>query len=531
LINRPLTQTLSQIGNAFKGIGDEIQREIRLARQLSQAFRENNRELAVLEARRAFADRQIRALKFTIDDVTASYGLRIAANRQALEIETEINADEVRLAEDQLALTLGDLTRSGSQEINENLIPSFFREEFLEQARVRVEAVRRETRLLISELENENLDFEGARSFLQGRGLQSDDAAVERFLQSFTRLQEVQQRSFEVQTEYNNTLNSINAEAVDRLREAQERLLSAQLAVRDALRDSDNLEGEAAINRRRELALEQIQILEDETRAAFRAANEQFNLENDFIELRRRANEQADTELTEFRFEQQRERINNESQALTQELELLEQSANDTLTLEEFKAQEQLRIRIDALQQLRQVAVDQFGADSDEVLNIDVQLAQANREGTGLNESAQARIRQGLLETADLRRQVGLAEVELIQEVADKTIDVEKFKQAQRLGLEIEFLQEKRRILATDPDANPEELGLIDLQIQNLENQITDLGNLNLGPLQRIKNAIQDTFNLDDATFQTLSQQVGGILSNLSAGISASFDRQISEYD
>jgi hypothetical protein len=119
---------LSDIKNAFKGIGTEIANDTRLAIELKKSFqdlRDSERDLNVETAQRRS---QIEQLKLIAEDVTKSEEERLAAARKAFKIENDLldkrlaNAEEaVRIQKEQNEVNQSmdaDLDALAEKEIN-----------------------------------------------------------------------------------------------------------------------------------------------------------------------------------------------------------------------------------------------------------------------------------------------------------------------------------------------------------------------------------------------------------------------------
>lgn len=103
---------LQDVKATFTGIGDEIQREVKLAVELKkqlQALRDSDRELRVETAQRRA---EIEQLKLVAEDVTKSEQERLEAAQKAFDIENDLlnkrlaNAEEaVRLQQEQMSMS------------------------------------------------------------------------------------------------------------------------------------------------------------------------------------------------------------------------------------------------------------------------------------------------------------------------------------------------------------------------------------------------------------------------------------------
>lgn len=103
----------------FAGIGDELQREIKLAYELNDISQQLERQEVMLNMQRAAGRKEIERLKMISDDTTKSTKERIAAAKQASEIEQADMKQQIELGEKKLANLLGQ--KEVTQEVRDML--------------------------------------------------------------------------------------------------------------------------------------------------------------------------------------------------------------------------------------------------------------------------------------------------------------------------------------------------------------------------------------------------------------------------
>lgn len=103
----------------FAGIGDELQREIKLAYELNDISQQLEKQEVMLNMQRAARRKEIERLKMISDDTTKSTKERIAAAKQASEIEQADMKQQIELGEKKLANLLGQ--KEVTQEVRDML--------------------------------------------------------------------------------------------------------------------------------------------------------------------------------------------------------------------------------------------------------------------------------------------------------------------------------------------------------------------------------------------------------------------------
>lgn len=103
----------------FAGIGDELQREIKLAYELNDISQQLEKQEVMLNMQRAASRKEIERLKMISDDTTKSAKERIAAAKQASEMEQADMKQQIELGEKKLANILGQ--KEVTQEVRDML--------------------------------------------------------------------------------------------------------------------------------------------------------------------------------------------------------------------------------------------------------------------------------------------------------------------------------------------------------------------------------------------------------------------------
>jgi hypothetical protein len=98
--------------NSFKGIGDEMSREVKLAGEISDGLAEIEKRQAALILTNAERERDVKALNKIAEDTTKSAQERLDAANLAIAIETQRMQDAVSIQRDKVALLEKEYDRS-----------------------------------------------------------------------------------------------------------------------------------------------------------------------------------------------------------------------------------------------------------------------------------------------------------------------------------------------------------------------------------------------------------------------------------
>lgn len=342
-------QSANDMKGAFKGIGDEIEREVKLAVQLKEALNKIEKQEVTLSMRRAANKAQIEELKKISDDTTKSTNERIAAAQKAYELEKKDLDLQVQLQERRLANTLG-YTRMND-----------------------------EVRKLLDTIKSGDIT---ADELIGKLGIsESNIEDLKEFRDQFNALQELQESSFTRQTEQQNTLNSLRQEAATKISEQQkaeaEALVAAkQKEVEEVRKAEDELlklitdggerqrqEVEVAYERQIEDLKTRLQTEKDLTTEAQQAINTQI------IALEQQKQMELQT-LSQEALQDEIQRKQEEFQTLLEQEKEQIQVRFETL-LEQNVDNEQAKLEIELEQKQAELeALQQLEGESQEAFNL-----------------------------------------------------------------------------------------------------------------------------------------------------------------
>lgn len=342
-------QSANDMKGAFKGIGDEIEREVKLAVQLKEALNQIEKQEITLSMRRSANKAQIEELKKISDDTTKSTNERIAAAQKAYELEKKDLDLQVQLQERRLANTLG-YTRMND-----------------------------EVRKLLDTIKSGDIT---ADELIGKLGIsESNIEDLKEFRDQFNALQELQESSFTRQTEQQNTLNSLRQEAATKISEQQkaeaEALVAAkQKEVEEVRKAEDELlklitdgrerqrqEVEVAYERQIEDLKTRLQTEKDLTTEAQQAINTQI------IALEQQKQMELQT-LSQEALQDEIQRKQEEFQTLLEQEKEQIQVRFETL-LEQNVDNEQAKLEIELQQKQAELdAMQQLEGESQEAFNL-----------------------------------------------------------------------------------------------------------------------------------------------------------------
>lgn len=100
---------IDELKNAFKGMGDEIEREVQLMGALEKRLIQIEKAESLLNIVRSATRARVKELNKLAEDTTKSYEARAAAAREALEIETNLMNSQIELQKQRIANLLGEV--------------------------------------------------------------------------------------------------------------------------------------------------------------------------------------------------------------------------------------------------------------------------------------------------------------------------------------------------------------------------------------------------------------------------------------
>lgn len=496
----------SDLRNEVKSVVDEAVFEFNRAQELIRKTQELRDRSIELDLKRSAANKDLRELNLLIEDITASERDRTEAAIRFNDIETNLVKEQIQLQKEKLA------TLFAETEVTERV------NELLDQAAQGVLTVDD----LLGELGISNSTIKD----------------VEEFRDEFLKLNELQERSFEVQVTNNNKLNAIRESAraaakaqreeVERLnKEYQDLLKTINARVQQA--ELESLEGEERLQREKEIALEELRLLEEKARAAAQAARQEFVAEEQFAALRLAVEERTQEKISQLRIDNAKKVISEEEKRLLAQTELLSFSADAELNLEEFKAQERIRIQREALLKQREILAQEFGEESVQVLELDVQVRNLEAQDVANIEANLKRIRDEQLKAIQQEEALALKEVELLQVGSSEILTLEQEKQQQRLLIQLQALEKRREIVAEATGIDSFETREIDLTIQRLQQQIDAFDQIKLDPIQRFKQQFLEALRINEDDFAFLQEQTTAIFASIAEGVDANRERQLEE--
>lgn len=340
-------QSANDMKGAFKCIGDEMEREVKLAVQLKDALNQIEKQEVTLSMRRASNKAQIEELKKISDDTTKSTNERIAAAQKAYALEKKDLDLQVQLQERRLANTLG------YTKMND------------------------EVRQLLETIKKGDIT---ADELIGKLGIsESNLEDLKEFRDQFNALQEAQESSFTRQTEQQNKLNTLRQEAATKIAEQKKAEEEAEAAARqkeieevrkaeDELlklitdeREKQSRQVEVSYSRQIEDLKKRLQTEKDLTVEAQQAINTQITAlekqkQNDLKVL----SDEALKEELERKKEEYNKLLEQEQEQIQLRFKtLIEQSANNEQSKLEIELEQKLA-ELEALQQLEGESEDAF---------------------------------------------------------------------------------------------------------------------------------------------------------------------------
>lgn len=413
---------LADMKESFKGVGDEMAREISLAIKLEKVLQDVAKAEVNLDIRRAAANTRLKELNKDIEDQTKSTKDRIKAAQEFANIEEGLVSEEVSNQEKRVAAMLGFA-------------------EVTDEVREKIKQIGQE---------GVSLDQLGiSESTL-------DDA--KEFRDEVTKLFEVQTRSFEIQTTNQNKLNTlINEEK----RKREEAAKAAQAAAQKAT-DAAIKENQVKLQLFIEQSKGQAKSLDDELKQADAVKNKKLAILEQELKAGKKTQTEAELERLKIKnefLEQQKNLIVDYAQ---QELDVYKEThkgrieqgqlLNDSLVALEVQ-------RLDAIAQ-KEKEFQQKRLDQGVISQQEYNAAIADID-------AEAKANKDALQSEQKQQQ---EEAKLIDLENQRALDEERLRYD--LDLQLQYLeQEKQRELA-EAEKKGADLAKINAKYGKLEEQI-----------------------------------------------------------
>lgn len=286
---------INKLGDAFRGLGEEIKNAGNSGRELVRSIQELNQSQDEFTINQATLERSIQKQRQIAEDSTKSISERIRALQEAGRIEAQIENERLRQAEENLKnVRTANVLKNGTLLVDQELAEA---EAALEQERARAEF----------------------RKFQDLKALRA--------------LREESRQAAEAEKKALDELSKI----INRLNSQINQLRIEELSPRDRIKAELRL------------ALDEIDRFEQETRAAFAARKQQFNLEAEFDELRLLTRAQAERELTDLELSEIAKRADERVQEATRRKEAQEAELQRELQNIEIRKQIELT-RIEQIQ-------------------------------------------------------------------------------------------------------------------------------------------------------------------------------------
>lgn len=376
----------------FAGIGDELQREIKLAYELNDISQQLEKQEVMLNMQRAASRKEIERLKMISDDTTKSAKERIAAAKQASEMEQADMKQQIELGEKKLANILGQ------------------------------KEVTQEVRDMLDAVSKGAMSADDAISRL--RLSESTVSDLKDFADLFQNVVDKQRDSYTKQIELQNKTNSITKESSRKILETKKAQQAKELElIRQAEDTALSLVKEGIEKQRQTINLQYDRQIEDLKRklsseknltdAAKKALNDSMVL----------AEQKRDADLKKLSDESIQALIKKETERIQLQLDSVKegtsQEHNLRLSLIEQNRQAELAANLQLAEELRQSEADINAAYNKQITdeNEAFRKEQFDRQSEYIRlewENKILRAKEGTLQEYDLKLQQAQAEYDVL---------------------------------------------------------------------------------------------------------------------
>ena len=376
----------------FAGIGDELQREIKLAYELNDISQQLEKQEVMLNMQRAASRKEIERLKMISDDTTKSAKERIAAAKQASEMEQADMKQQIELGEKKLANILGQ------------------------------KEVTQEVRDMLDAVSKGAMSADDAISRL---GLsESTVSDLKDFADLFQNVVDKQRDSYTKQIELQNKTNSIAKESSRKILETKKAQQAKELElIRQAEDTALSLVKEGIEKQRQTINLQYDRQIEDLKRKLSSEKNLTDAAKkalNDSIVL---AEQKRDADLKKLSDESIQALIKKETERIQLQLDSVKegtsQEHNLRLSLIEQNRQAELAANLQLAEELRQSEADINAAYNKQLTdeNEAFRKEQFDRQSEYIRlewENRLLQVREGSLQEYDLKQQQAQAEYDVL---------------------------------------------------------------------------------------------------------------------
>lgn len=376
----------------FAGIGDELQREIKLAYELNDVSQQLEKQEVMLNIQRSASRKEIERLKMISDDTTKSTKERIAAAKQASEMEQADMKLQIELGEKKLANLLGQ-------------------KEITQEVRDVLDAVSKGAM--------------SADQVISQLGLsESTVTDLKEFAEVFQDLSDKERESYTKQIELQNKTNSITKESSKNALEMKKEQQAKELElIRQAEDGALSLVKEGIEKQRQTINVQYDRQIEDLKRKLSTEKNLTDNAKkalNDSIIL---ADQQREEELRKLSDASIQEQIQKETERIQLQLDSVKegtsQEHNLRLSLIEQNRQAELAANLLLAKELRQSEADINAAYNKQIAdeNEVYQKEQFDKQSEYIRlewENRLLQVKEGTLQEYDLKVQQAQAEYETL---------------------------------------------------------------------------------------------------------------------
>lgn len=315
----------------FAGLGDELQREIKLAYELNDISQQLEKQEVMLNMQRAASRKEIERLKMISDDTTKSTKERLAATKKASEMEQADMKQQIELGEKKLANILGQ------------------------------KEVTQEVREMLDAVSKGAMSADDAISRL---GLsESTVSDLKEFAEAFQDLSDKQQQSYTKQIELQNKTNAITKEGADKAKEIKKDQLTKELELIRQTEDiALSLVKEGVEKQRQTINIQYDRQVEDLKRKLSTEKNLTDSAKKAINESILLAEQKRDAELKKLSDESLQAQIQKETERVQLQLDAVKegtsQEHNLRLSLIEQNRQDELAANLQLAEELRQSEAD-----------------------------------------------------------------------------------------------------------------------------------------------------------------------------
>lgn len=269
------------------------------------------------------------------------------------------------------------------------------------------------------------------------------------------------------------------------------------------------------------------QVVFDEQRRAAEKRQKELEKEQKALDKINKTLKQQVEELTQAGLSDQA-RLERQREVALGELNDLEKLALEKAAKVQASEEDIQKLR-DDFNEARLLTEQHFAREiNDLILKQEKKLLEDLKKETDKFLSERDRTRNNRLNFIKTEEELKLKELELVKSFNDDILTDDQVREAKRIQIQIQSLEKQKAILE-EFNSDPNSIRAFEIDIELLQSQLERIVDPALSVFDRIGNGFKKIFNLSDADFALIKDQLGTAFGNILDGFGANNDRLLAE--